>query len=122
MNCIEVVVTPNYLKEQSETGNNRFVFSYRVSITNSGSTDAQLLSRHWIITNGDGKVQEVQGEGVLGNQPHICAGENFSYTSGAIVETSVASMHGSYQMISADGETFDVPIPPFTLAAPLALH
>ena len=122
MNHIKVEVTPNYIEEQSEASNNRFVFSYQVCMTNLGTSRVQLMSRHWGITDGDNKTQEVHGEGVLGHQPHIAAGEHFNYTSGAIVETSVASMHGSYQMLNEHGEIFEALIPSFTLAAPLALH
>lgn len=122
MNQILVSVEPTFIVEQSETAKKRFVFSYRVTIENSGSVSAQLISRHWIITNGNGDTQEVRGDGVLGDQPHIAPGERFSYTSGAILETAVGSMHGSYQMVNAEGESFEAPIAPFTLAGPMALH
>ncbi len=122
MNQILVSVEPTFIVEQSETAKKRFVFSYRVTIENSGTLSAQLISRHWIITNGNGDTQEVRGEGVLGDQPHIAPGERFSYTSGAILETAVGSMHGSYQMVNAEGQAFEAPIEPFTLAGPMALH
>lgn len=102
--------------------NNHYVFSYTVTIRNDGDQPARLLTRHWIITDGDGQVQEVRGDGVIGEQPHLQPGEGFQYTSGTFMNTPVGTMHGSYQMISDDGEAFDAEIPSFTLSVPNILH
>ena len=122
MNKIDIVVKPFYIAEQSDPNNNHFVFSYTVTIHNSGTTPAKLLSRHWIITDGDGQIQEVKGEGVIGEQPHLQPGEGFQYTSGTFMNTPFGTMHGSYQMINDDGEKFDASIPSFQLIAPNTLH
>lgn len=122
MNKIDIVVKPFYIAEQSDPNNNHFVFSYTVTIHNSGTTPAKLLSRHWIITDGDGQTQEVKGEGVIGEQPHLQPGEGFQYTSGTFMNTPFGTMHGSYQMINDDGEKFDASIPSFQLIAPNTLH
>lgn len=119
---IKVSVESKYLPEQSSPESNRFVFSYHITISNCGNGSAQLLRRHWIITDGDQNVEEVQGDGVVGQQPMILPGENFEYSSGTIMKTSVGSMHGYYEMIGAAGNTFKTPIPPFTLALPNQLH
>lgn len=120
---IQVSVEPNYLDNQSTPEENRFVFSYTVTITNQGEAPAQLLSRHWIITNGDTMTtQEVKGQGVIGQQPKIEPGESYTYTSGTVMEAPVGTMHGSYHMVSPDGTQFDVNIEPFMLAAPGNLH
>lgn len=121
-NKIHVEVTPAYLKEQSDPANNHYVFSYTVTIRNDGDQPARLLARHWIITNGDGEVQEVRGDGVIGEQPHLKPGEGFQYTSGTFMSTPVGTMQGSYQMITDDGEKFDAEIPSFTLSVPNVLH
>ncbi|MEE9342128.1 MAG: Co2+/Mg2+ efflux protein ApaG [Gammaproteobacteria bacterium] len=119
---ILVEVSTQYIEEQSIPEQNRYVFSYQITISNHGNTSAQLLTRHWIITDANNKTQEVRGEGVVGEQPQILPGDNFSYTSGTMIETPVGSMHGSYQMISSDQVEFDAEIPAFTLAIPRTLH
>ncbi len=119
---IRVQVHTAYVAEQSETEAHRYVFSYTVTIVNQGSRPAQLVSRHWIVTDADGNEQEVRGEGVVGEQPTLRPGEGFRYTSGAVLETPVGSMRGSYQLIDDQGRQFDTPIAPFTLAVPGAIH
>ena len=119
---IRVTVSSFYLAERSSPANNQYAFAYTVRISNEGRETSQLRSRHWIITDGDGKVQEVRGEGVVGEQPHIKPGEGFRYSSGAVLETPVGSMQGAYQMVNDRGETFDAPIAPFRLAVPGLLH
>lgn len=118
----QVEVQTNYISEQSDPAHNRFVFAYTVTISNEGDVPAKLLARHWIITNADGKVEEVEGEGVVGEQPYLNPGEQFQYTSGTILETPVGSMHGTYQMIADDGVEFEAEIPVFTLSVPNTLH
>ncbi len=119
---IDVEVQPSYIAEQSDPVNNHYVFSYTVTIKNSGETAATLLTRHWIITDGDGNVQEVKGDGVIGQQPRLLPGENFRYTSGTFMSTPFGTMHGSYQMITDNGIHFDAIIPAFTLTVPNTLH
>jgi len=119
---IRVDVVTHFVEEQSSAGDGRFVFAYTITIRNEGTVPARLLSRHWIITDANGKVQEVVGDGVVGEQPHLEPGEGFRYSSGAILETPVGSMQGKYRMIAADGAHFDAPIAPFTLAVPGLLH
>ena len=119
---IKVAAQSFYLEEQSDPEQNRYVFAYTVVIQNQGSIAAKLLSRHWIITDANGKVEEVRGEGVVGEQPYLQPGEGFRYTSGAILDTSVGSMRGSYQMLADDGMTFNADIPPFVLSIPRTLH
>lgn len=119
---IKVKVQPSYIKEQSDPQNNHYVFSYTVTINNTGDVAAKLLTRHWIITDGDGVVQEVKGDGVIGEQPHLQPGEGFEYTSGTFMNTPVGAMHGTYQMITDDGVKFDAIIPSFTLSVPNSLH
>ena len=119
---IRVQVATRFLDEQSHPTQNRFVFSYTVTIRNRGETPAKLLSRHWIITDGNGKVQEVRGDGVVGEQPRVRPGEDYQYTSGAVLETAVGTMRGSYQMLSEDGTRFNAAIPEFTLSVPRTLH
>lgn len=121
-NKINVEILPAYLAEQSDPSNDHYVFSYTVTIRNDGKNPARLLTRHWIITDGDGQVQEVRGEGVIGEQPLLSPGEDFIYTSGTFMNTPVGTMRGSYQMISDSGELFDADIPNFTLAVPNTLH
>lgn len=121
-NKINIEVIPAYIKEQSDPTNNHYVFSYTVTIRNDGDQPARLLARHWVITDGDGQVQEVRGEGVIGEQPHLQPGEGFQYTSGTFMNTPVGTMQGSYQMIADDGEKFDAEIPSFTLSVPNVLH
>jgi ApaG protein len=122
MNKIDIKVQPAFIAEQSDPANNHYVFSYTVTIRNNGSTPAKLLTRHWIITDGDGLIQEVRGDGVIGEQPHLQPGEGFQYTSGTFMNTPFGTMHGSYQMITDSGEKFDAQIPSFQLAAPNTLH
>jgi len=122
MNKIDIKVRPTYIADQSDPVNNHYVFSYTVTIRNNGSDAAKLLTRHWVITDGDGLIQEVKGEGVVGEQPHLKPGEGFQYTSGTFMNTPFGTMHGSYQMISDSGEKFDAKIPTFQLIAPNTLH
>lgn len=119
---IEVSVTPEYLPEQSSPEAGRHAFAYHVTLTNTGTVAARLLHRHWIITDGGGHVEEVRGDGVVGQQPLLAPGEHYRYTSGAVLETPVGSMRGSYRMLAADGHHFDALIPVFTLAVPRALN
>ncbi|HUL64147.1 MAG TPA: Co2+/Mg2+ efflux protein ApaG [Burkholderiaceae bacterium] len=113
---------PYYLAEQSAPDEDQYVFAYKVTIRNTGDVAGQLISRHWIITDGDGQVQEVRGEGVVGKQPKLEPGESFEYTSGCPLPTPVGSMRGSYQCVAADGTEFEVPIPEFVLSMPNRLH
>ena len=122
IHSINVKVRPAYIKEQSDPQSNHYVFTYTVTINNTGEVAAKLLTRHWIITDGDGRVQEVKGDGVIGEQPHLKPGEGFVYTSGTFMNTPVGAMHGSYQMIADDGVKFDAIIPSFTLSVPNFLH
>jgi len=119
---IEVRAEPAYLEDQSAPNENRYVFAYTITIRNTGTVAARLISRHWFIVDANGNEREVRGDGVVGEQPHLRPGENFRYTSGAMLETPVGSMRGSYQMLADDGVRFDVPIPVFTLAIPRTLH
>jgi ApaG protein len=119
---IQVEVETAYLEEQSEPGEQRFVFAYTITLRNSGKVPAKLMTRHWIITDANGRIQEVRGEGVVGEQPHLKPGQGFRYSSGAVLETPVGSMQGSYQMLADDGAHFDAPIPVFRLAKPGMLH
>ena len=119
---IEVSVETNYVAEHSEPEEDRFVFAYTITLVNRGTVSAQLLSRHWVITDSDSQVEEVRGDGVVGEQPVLKPGEGFRYTSGAVIETPVGTMQGSYQMVAADGQQFDAAIPEFVLSAPRTLH
>ena len=119
---ITVVPKASYVADQSDPGKDHFVFSYTITITNTGDAPAQLVSRHWIITDGEHRVQEVKGLGVVGQQPLLRPGESFEYSSGCSIATSVGTMHGSYQMRADDGHTFEATIPPFTLSVPRTLH
>ena len=119
---IEVDTVTHYLESQSDPNANRFVFSYTITILNSGHEPARLLSRHWLITDANGKVQEVRGEGVVGEQPYLSPGEYFRYTSAAMIETPVGVMRGEYQLLADDGQHFDAQIPSFTLSIPRTLH
>ena len=119
---ISVKTRTVYIADQSDPANDRYVFAYTITITNSGSVAAQLVSRHWIISDAASKVQEVRGNGVVGEQPHLRPGESFEYTSGSAIATPVGTMRGSYQMVADDGTKFDVPIPEFTLSMPRVLH
>jgi ApaG protein len=119
---VRVAAQSFYIEEQSVPEQGRYVFAYTITIRNEGAMPARLLSRHWIITNSNGKVEEVRGEGVVGEQPYLRPGEGFQYTSGAVIETPVGSMQGSYQMMADDGVAFEARIPIFTLSAPRTLH
>jgi len=119
---IKIDVATNYIVDQSEPDVDRYVFAYTITIENLGDLPARLLSRHWVITDANGKVQEVKGDGVVGEQPHLNPGETFRYSSGAILETPVGAMQGSYRMKADNGTHFEAPIPPFTLAVPGVLH
>ncbi|MGE5468826.1 MAG: Co2+/Mg2+ efflux protein ApaG [Ignavibacteria bacterium] len=119
---IDVKVNTQYLADQSDPDADRHVFSYTIQITNVGSVAAQLISRHWIITDSEGVEQEVRGLGVVGNQPLLQPGESFEYTSGCALATPVGTMKGSYQMTAEDGYQFDAPVAEFLLAMPRTLH
>ena len=118
--CINVSTT--YVDEQSEPDAGRYVFAYTITIRNEGDVAAKLKSRHWVITDANGKIQEVNGDGVVGEQPHLKPGEQFRYSSGAVLETPVGAMQGLYRMEADNGDSFDAPIPPFTLAVPGMLN
>lgn len=119
---IRVEVETNFVDDQSDPRERRFVFAYTITIRNEGQVPARLLTRHWVITDANGKVQEVRGDGVVGEQPYLKPGQGFRYSSGAIIETPVGAMQGTYQMVADDGMHFDAPIAPFTLAMPGVLH
>jgi ApaG protein len=118
VNKIRVEVETSYVDEQSDPNERRFVFSYTITIRNEGAVPARLLTRHWIITDANGKVQEARGDGVVGEQPHLKPGQGFRYTSGAVIETPVGAMQGTYEMIDDEGQRFAAPIQPFRLAMP----
>ena len=115
---IRVDVETSYLDEQSDPRQGRYVFAYTITIRNEGQVAARLLTRHWVITDANGKVEEVRGDGVVGEQPYLKPGQGFRYSSGAVIETPVGSMQGTYQMLADDGAQFDAPIEPFSLAMP----
>lgn len=119
---ISVISVAQFLPEQSDTESGRYVFSYTITLRNTGNVAAQLISRHWIITDSDQRIQEVRGLGVVGHQPLLQPGETFEYSSGCVIATPVGTMRGSYQMVSEDGTSFDAPIPEFTLSIPRVLH
>jgi ApaG protein len=119
---VTVSARANFLPEQSDADEGRFAFAYTITITNTGSVAARLISRHWIITDSDNKVQEVRGLGVVGEQPLLQPQESFEYTSSAAIATPVGTMRGSYQMVAEDGNSFDAPIPEFMLSMPRVLH
>lgn len=119
---IEIQVATSYVDDESEPDSDRYVFAYTITISNSGNVAAQLISRHWIITDANGKVQEVNGDGVVGEQPLLNPGEQFRYSSGAVLETPVGAMQGLYRMEADGGASFDALIAPFTLAVPGLLH
>lgn len=119
---ITVGTTTQYLADQSDESADKYVFAYTITIRNSGNASAQLISRHWVITDARGQVQEVRGLGVVGAQPLLKAGESFEYTSGTSIATPVGTMRGSYQMVGEDGTRFEAPIPEFTLSVPRVLH
>jgi ApaG protein len=119
---IRVDVRTTYVPEQSDEAGARYVFAYTITIRNMGTVAAQLVSRHWIITDSDNRIQEVKGVGVVGEQPKLKPRESFEYTSGTAIATPVGTMRGTYQMIAEDGVAFDAPIPEFTLSIPRVLH
>jgi ApaG protein len=119
---IHVQVETDYLDKQSDPDSNRYVFAYTITISNRGQEPARLLNRHWIITDANGKVEEVRGKGVVGEQPYLKPGEEFRYTSGTVIATPVGTMHGSYEMLGDDGTRFNAEISPFSLAMPYRLH
>ena len=120
--AIDIDVATRYLDDQSEPEQDRYVFAYTIRIHNSGKVPARLLKRHWIITDANGKTEEVEGDGVVGEQPYLRPGEKFEYTSGAVLETDLGTMRGDYQMLADDGTHFAAAIPPFTLTIPRTLH
>ena len=122
LHAIQVIVTTRYLEDQSIPEDDRYVFAYTIRIHNLGEVAARLVSRHWVITDANGKVQEVRGDGVVGEQPWLQPGEHFEYTSGTVLETPLGTMRGSYQMLADDGTRFDAMIDPFTLSIPRTLH
>ena len=122
INAIGIDVETHYIAEQSAPEQSRFVFAYTITIRNNGDQAARLISRHWIITDGEGRTQEVRGEGVVGEQPYLRPGEFFRYTSGTVLDTPVGTMQGSYQMVAEDSHQFEALIAPFTLAIPRTLH
>ena len=121
-NKIEVNVEVTYLPEQSNLVNSQYAYAYTITITNNGETGAQLRTRRWLIQDESGETEEVIGEGVIGQQPHLSPGESFKYSSGAVISTETGTMKGSYGMISDQGQRFDAVIPEFTLSKPYTLH
>ena len=121
-NKIEVSVKVTYLPTQSNISGSQYAYAYTITITNNGESGAQLRTRHWLIQDESGEVEEVIGEGVIGQQPHLSPGESFEYSSGAIISTVTGSMKGSYGMINDQGQRFDAVIPEFTLSEPYTLH
>jgi ApaG protein len=119
---IDVQVETRFVPDQSKPHDNRYVFAYTVTLRNAGDVGARLLTRHWVITDANGKVEEVRGEGVVGEQPWLRPGDRYQYSSGAVLDTVVGTMQGSYQMLADDGTRFEAPIPPFTLSIPRTLH
>jgi len=119
---ISVQAHSRFVPDQSDEDEGRFVFAYTITITNTGSVAARLISRHWVITDSDNQVQEVRGMGVVGEQPLLQPQESFEYTSGTAIATPVGTMRGSYKMVAEDGTAFDAPIPQFTLSMPRVLH
>lgn len=119
---IDIEIRTRYLPEQSAPSDQRYAFAYTITIINRGNEAVRLLNRHWLITDAHNRVREVRGAGVVGEQPLIAAGDSFEYTSGAVLETAVGTMQGSYEMISSSGRTFNAPIQAFSLAQPGALH
>ena len=118
----DIAVNAHFLDDQSVPEEGRFVFAYTIQIRNQGKQPARLLGRHWLITDGNGRVREVVGEGVVGEQPWLRPGEGFEYTSGAVLETDIGTMRGSYDMLADDGTEFAAPVAPFVLSIPRTLH
>lgn len=119
---IDIDAKVNYLAEQSDEDDDRYVFAYTITLTNASDTTVQLVSRHWVITDSDNHVQEVRGKGVVGEQPVLKPGQSFEYSSGTVLSTQVGTMQGSYQMVTEDGTEFEAPIPMFVLSIPRVLH
>ncbi|MGB8885070.1 MAG: Co2+/Mg2+ efflux protein ApaG [Azonexus sp.] len=119
---IEIKPVPQFIPEQSDPDDSRYVFAYTITIRNLGELPAQLIARHWIITDANNEVQEVRGLGVVGNQPLLKPGESFEYSSGCSLATPVGTMKGTYQMVGEDGTRFEAEIPEFVLAIPRVLH
>ena len=119
---IKVTIETNYIPEQSLPDQCRYVFAYTITITNTGTVPARLLRRHWVITDANSKIQEVRGDGVIGEQPHLSPGQSYIYTSGALLETPIGCMEGSYEMLADDGMEFEAPIAAFRLSMPHTLH
>lgn len=119
---IQIDVKSRFIVDQSDPDNRQYVFAYTITIHNKGTLPARLLSRHWVITDADGHVQEVRGDGVVGKQPYLQPGEDFSYTSGAVLETPVGCMEGEYHLRDSSGRDFEAPIRPFSLSIPQLLH
>lgn len=119
---INITATASFVETESDVAQNRYIFAYTITITNMGKRPAQLLKRHWILTNANGKTEEVHGDGVIGLKPRIDAGEGFRYTSSALLETDVGIMQGYYTFQDDEGETFNAAIEPFTLSIPRTLH
>ncbi len=120
--AIKIDVDTLYIESESDPDNDRYVFAYTITIHNQGNVAAKLLTRHWVIQDANGKVQEVHGDGVVGEQPHLRPGERFQYTSGTWLETSMGTMGGTYQMVTDDGDEFKAPIAEFLLSTPHTLH
>lgn len=119
---ISITVETEYLDDQSVPGQDRYVFAYTINILNNGSTGVKLISRHWLITDANNKLQEVRGDGVIGQQPHILPGHSYRYTSGAVLETPIGCMEGSYHMVTDDDIGFEAAIPLFSLASRITMH
>jgi ApaG protein len=119
---INVDVDTLYIESESSPVNSQYVFAYTITITNTGTEAAKLMTRHWIITDANGHIEEVRGDGVVGEQPHLKPGEGFQYTSGAVLKTPVGTMSGSYQMVADNGSNFEAEIPEFILSSPRTLH
>jgi ApaG protein len=117
-----VTVEVEFLAEQSDLTTNRYAFAYHIKISNTGTVPAQLISRHWIITDGNNETQEVKGLGVVGAQPLLSPNQTFEYTSGTVLDSPMGEMRGTYQMVAEDGTQFDVEIPAFALTMPRVLH
>lgn len=118
----DIDVATRYLDEQSAPDEDRYVFAYTIQIRNTGKLPARLVARHWVITDANGRIEEVDGEGVVGEQPWLRPGEAFEYTSGAVISTGLGTMQGTYEMLADDGTSFEARIPAFTLAVPRTLH
>jgi ApaG protein len=119
---LDIIVKTRHVPEQSDASESRYVFAYTITIKNNGDVGAQVIARHWIITDADARVEEVKGLGVVGHQPLLAPGESFEYTSGTVLATATGSMRGSYFVVAVDATRFEVPIPEFSLAVPRSLH